>query len=55
MIYAKPQLVAMADARIAIQSQSDGSDGTSHEKDRIALETPGGLPVQSTAAYEADE
>ena len=55
MIYTKPELVSMVDARLAIQSQTDGgSDGT-HEKEKTPVEMPSNFLAQSTAAYEADE
>ncbi len=53
MTYAKPELVPMVDARIAIQS-SDGSDGTTHEKEILPL-TDQSQFVKTTSAYEADE
>jgi hypothetical protein len=53
MGYTKPELVPMADARVAIQTTSDGNDGGIHEKEQPVAET--GFLNQSTPAYEADE
>jgi hypothetical protein len=47
MTYSKPELVLMADARVAIQSGNDGIG-----KDGLPPET---MNQSTQAAYEADE
>ena len=49
MTYVKPELVSMADARIAIQSD----DGSGSHKESPVQEI--GNLTASTGAYEADE
>ena len=55
MTYAKPELVLMADARVAIQSNTDGSDGAVHEKELLPDEIGSNALMPTTSAYEADE
>jgi hypothetical protein len=52
MTYAKPELVLMADARIAIQT-SDPSDTNPHKE--IAPVEFGAMLTPTSGAYEADE
>jgi hypothetical protein len=54
MTYAKPELVPLADARVAIQSNTD--DGTSDGSKEVSPQENISHPLQPTnAAYEADE
>ena len=56
MIYRKPELVGMANARVAIQTgQNDNDSGILH-KEVPPLDGPGSNSLSSTpGAYEADE
>jgi len=55
MIYRKPELVRMADARVAIQNgQNDNDSGILH-KEVAPVEMGTNSLVQTAGAYEADE